>query len=177
MVEQYLAEDIAAGRVVTLAQKQAEANAVVAASMPVSEPPPVNSLPSFEATTMELKNPSSGLDLSLHGLVDPDTGAKINLHEFLDGSETAAANVGTNSDRIMQVDGMLATSSVIMQVDGADDEVEDEAIEDLEDDISEADSRSNTPTNRGRVPQIESRCPICEFFKTIIMHVFKKNDQ
>ena len=178
----------------TLAQKQAAAEAsnvtasVTAAagitasaesSAAISPAAIMNTLPSFEATTMELKNPSAGLDLSLHGLVDPDTGTKLNLHEFLDGTEATggpASVASSNSamhhhhgnlatDRIMQVDGMLAmastTSNMIMQVDGADDD-----LEDIDDDYSdtESSSRSNTPTrNGGRGgPQIESRCPICD---------------
>ena len=250
MVEQYLAEDIAAGRVVTLAQKQAAAaeaaNAaaalVSAAGVPISIPnipptgvPPsgvvptinpensLNSLPSFEATAMELKNPSSGLDLSLHGLVDPDTGAKINLQEFLDESETitnvATTSNVTTSERIMQVDGMLTTSSsnvimqvdgnieneatgisnkvrklnndfqpteikveiksepldessanhqfafesmiynpnFIMQVDGADDDLDEMVEDEAEAEFSEFESRSNTPTSGGI-----SRCPLCD---------------
>merc|ERR1712045_528831 len=119
-------------------------------------PSMMNTLPSFEATTMELKNPSAGLDLSLHGLVDPDTGTKLNLHEFLDGTEATggpASVASSNSamhhhgnlstDRIMQVDGMLAmastTSNMIMQVDGADDD-----LEDLDDDYSDTESSSRS---------------------------------
>ena len=137
--------------------------APTSASMESSEATPsmMNTLPSFEATTMELKNPSAGLDLSLHGLVDPDTGTKLNLHEFLDGTEATGggpASVSSNSaihpgnlssDRIMQVDGnMLATTSnMIMQVDGADDD-----LEDLDEDYSESESsRSNTPSRNGTV--------------------------
>ena len=182
VVEQYLSEDIANGRVVTLAQKQAAADA---SNITASVPPAgmatsvessaattaiMNTLPSFEATTMELKNPSAGLDLSLHGLVDPDTGTKLNLHEFLDGTEATGgpASVSSNSavhpgnlssDRIMQVDGMLATTSnMIMQVDGADDDLDD--LEDLDEDYSETESsRSNTPTRNGTVSKnIQNKC-------------------
>merc|ERR1719266_2608982 len=108
VVEQYLSDDIREGRVETLAQKQAaaEANSMtvapISASIESSEATPsmMNTLPSFEATTMELKNPSAGLDLSLHGLVDPDTGTKLNLHEFLDGTEATGggpASISSNS--------------------------------------------------------------------------------
>ena len=166
----------------TLAQKQAAAEASnitasvapagIAASVESSAATTaiMNTLPSFEATTMELKNPSAGLDLSLHGLVDPDTGTKLNLHEFLDGTEATGgpASVSSNSavhpgnlssDRIMQVDGMLATTSnMIMQVDGADDDLDD--LEDLDEDYSETESsRSNTPTRNGTVSKnIQNKC-------------------
>ena len=110
VVEQYLAEDIAAGRVETLAQKQAKEAAAevaaVASNTDLINTDPMKTLPSFEATTMEL---NTGLDLSLHGLVDPETGHRINLNELLDGPEldtgTMTSCGSTSSDRIMQVDG------------------------------------------------------------------------
>ena len=55
-----------------------------------------------------------------------------------------------SADRIMQVDSMLATTSnMIMQVDGADDE-----LEDIDEDYSETESsKSNSPTKNGTVSQ------------------------
>ena len=121
VVEQYLAQDIEAGRVETLAQKQAKLAAAAAAQannvtnvVSNLNSDSMKTLPSFEATYTTENTLSSGLDLSLHGLVDPETGHRIDLNELLDGG-TATDNAGvelnssdpgsTSSDRIMQVDG------------------------------------------------------------------------
>ena len=127
VVEQYLAQDIEAGRVETLAQKQAKLAAVEVASNNVTNnvttvsealvsnlnAESLKTLPSFEATyTTENTSLSSGLDLSLHGLVDPETGHRIDLNELLDGTDgvetgtiTSSDPGSTSSDHIMQVDG------------------------------------------------------------------------
>ena len=128
VVEKYLAEDIAAGRVETLAQKQAKETAVeaigamaVTSNNPVSIGNPVvpsvvnpvvnpvidpvgnpvdqastsKTLPSFEATTLELQN--HNLDLTLQGFDDPH--ARINFNDFLNDPEAGVMA----PDRIMQV--------------------------------------------------------------------------
>ncbi len=167
VVEQYLAEDIAAGRVETLAQKQAKeaiesAEAILTTSDSLNQVK--SALPSFEATAMELQNSTAagGLDLSLHGFVN----------EFLDGNEavetgTAASSssgmssVSDHLSHIMQVDGfndLESDSDDIPQLDGNEDE-------DMpEDDFEGIESNGTASFGNARVsPQIDSKCPICDF--------------
>ena len=207
VVEQYLSDDIREGRVETLAQKQAKeaarvaeaalhhnhaASAATLAHSVTSEvgmqqqttttsvSASMKTLPSFEATTLELQhNPLSneavvnGIDLRLHGLVDTGATASnnaININDFLEGHGEAVT-----ADRIMQVDGMSGhpPGGIGLQVDGANDDLDEfnAACDDLTGDHDgEPFNTSGNSTNgvQGRVgagstPQMDSRCPLCDY--------------
>ncbi len=98
-MEQYLSDDIANGRVKTLAQLQAEQQQQQQQSnspelnLP-NLPPSVESVPSlppFESSALDLANNAD----------------RISLSDFLEAETATVTSSGTsNSDRIMQVDGV-----------------------------------------------------------------------
>ena len=144
----------------------------------------MKTLPSFEATTLELQNNplvaneavvnGTGIDLRLHGLVDGATASNhaININDFLEGHGEAVT-----ADRIMQVDGMSGhvPGGIGLQVDGANDDLDEfnAACDDLTGDHDgDPFNTSGNSTNgvQGRVgagstpqTQMDSKCPLCDY--------------
>ena len=142
VVEQYLADDIASGKVIPLAVKQQQA-------LP-NLPTTVEPLPSFDLdANVQPQGTSlrgSGIDLTIHSLVDSP---RLSLTDLMDTEPMNGVQ-----DRIMQVDGCddEDDDELLMQVDGTT----GNELDFLDDDISNM-SNGSTSSGREDVP-----CPICD---------------